>query len=322
MTLRGVGRFPADLQALRRWFAALGWKPFPFQEQVWRAAAAGGSGLVHAPTGTGKTLAAWLGALAHSRRRAMARLEEGNNERPVGSGPRVVWITPLRALAADTLRSLDRPLPDLADWLSGADKGPPSSSRQRAPRWQVALRTGDSTAAERSRLRKRWPEGLVTTPESLSVLLSLENAHDLFARIETVIVDEWHELLATKRGVQTELALARLRTLAPGLATWGLSATLANLDEALAALVGPAGVPTASVVSARIPRKLVIETLVPEPMERFPWAGHMGMRLLPQVLGVLDGATTSLVFTNTRAQAERWHDAIRGARPAWRETLA
>jgi ATP-dependent Lhr-like helicase len=80
----------------------------------------------------------------------------------------------------------------------------------------VALRTGDSTAAERSRLRKRWPEGLVTTPESLSVLLSLENAHDLFADLETVIVDEWHELLATKRGVQTELALARLRTLAPG----------------------------------------------------------------------------------------------------------
>jgi ATP-dependent Lhr-like helicase len=184
------------------------------------------------------------------------------------------------------------------------------------------MRTGDSTAAERSRLRKHWPEALVTTPETLSVLLSLETAHDLFAGLETVIVDEWHELLATKRGVQTELALARLRTLAPGLATWGLSATLANLDDALSALVGPAGVATASVVSARIPRKLVIETLVPEPMERFPWAGHMGMRLLPQVLGVLDRATTSLLFTNTRAQAERWHDAIRVARPAWKGTLA
>ena len=323
MTPRGVGRLPPDLHSLRRWFAARGWKPFPFQEQVWRAAAAGGSGLVHAPTGTGKTLAAWLGALAHSRRRAMAREEAGEvDERPVGSGPRVVWITPLRALAADTLRSLDCPLPDLAEWLAGADKGPASSSRRRAPRWQVALRTGDSTAAERSRLRKRWPEGLVTTPESLSVLLSLENAHDLFADLETVIVDEWHELLATKRGVQTELALARLRTLAPKLATWGLSATLANLDEALAALVGPAGVATASVVSAKIPRKLDIETLVPVPMERFPWAGHMGMRLLPQVLGVLDRASTSLVFTNTRAQAERWHDAIRVARPAWKETLS
>ena len=127
MTPRGVGRFPADLQALRRWFTALGWKPFPFQEQVWRAAAAGGSGLVHAPTGTGKTLAAWLGALAHSRRRAMAREEAGAvDELPVGSGPRVVWITPLRALAADTLRGLADPLPDLAEWLAGP--------RRRAPR--------------------------------------------------------------------------------------------------------------------------------------------------------------------------------------------
>ena len=323
MSRVAVGRFPADLLALRRWFAARGWKPFPFQEIVWRAAAGGGSGMVHAPTGTGKTLAAWFGALAHSRRRGMARKAAGNaDDHPAGSGPRVVWITPLRALAADTLRSLTDPLPDLATWLAGSDTGPASSRGRRPPRWQVGMRTGDSTAAERSRLRKHWPEALVTTPETLSVLLSLETAHDLFAGLETVIVDEWHELLATKRGVQTELALARLRTLAPGLATWGLSATLANLDDALSALVGPAGVATASVVSARIPRKLVIETLVPEPMERFPWAGHMGMRLLPQVLGVLDRATTSLLFTNTRAQAERWHDAIRVARPAWKGTLA
>ena len=144
----------------------------------------------------------------------------------------------------------------------------------------------------------------------------------MFATLDTVVVDEWHELLATKRGVQTELALARLRTLSPGLCTWGLSATLANLDEALATLVGPPHASAARLITARIPRRLQISTLIPEPMERFPWAGHMGMRLLPQVVGSIDAATTSLVFTNTRAQAERWHDAIAKARPDWQGLVA
>ena len=158
---------------------------------------------------------------------------------------------------------------------------------------------------------------LVTTPESLSILLSLEDVHEIFAGLDTVVVDEWHELLSTKRGVQTELALARLRALRPGLVTWGLSATLANLDEAITALVGPQRVASARVVRADVPRRLEIETLIPAPIERFPWAGHMGMRLLPQVVAAIDAAATTLVFTNTRSQAERWFEAIRSARPDW-----
>ena len=307
-------RLPADLLPLRAWCRSRGWKPFPFQEEVWREAAAGKSGLIHAPTGTGKTLAAWLGALARSRR---ADLAAPAPPRPTGSGPRILWITPLRALAADTLGALDEPLADLAVWLSPAGKG-----RRLAPRYCVGIRTGDTSAQQRRRLRARWPEALVTTPETLSVLLSLEDCDLVFGGLETVIVDEWHELLGSKRGVQTELALARLRTIRPGLATWGLSATIANLDDALMALVGPQEAPQARVVSARIPRKLVVETLIPEPMERFPWAGHMGMRLLPQVIDVVERASTSLVFTNTRAQAERWYDSIRTARPDWKDAIA
>jgi ATP-dependent Lhr-like helicase len=282
--------------AFRAWFARRGWQPFTFQEEVWEAAAGGSSGLLHAPTGTGKTLAAWLGAVARSTAAV-----------PEASGPRVVWLTPLRALAADTVRALAEP-------LAGRD----AVVRD----WTVAARTGDTSAADRRRLRERWPTALVTTPESLSILLSLEHAADTFADLDTVIVDEWHELLSTKRGVQTELALSRLRALRPELVTWGLSATLANLDEALAALVGPARADTARLVSARIPRRLEIETLIPEPMERFPWAGHMGMRLLPQVVAAIDRAATTLVFTNTRSQAERWFDALRTARPDWRRSLA
>jgi len=279
------------------WFKHRGWKPFSFQREVWREMARGTSGLVHAPTGTGKTLAAWLGALARARSLGP------------GTGLRVIWLTPLKALAADTVRALEAPLADLSKgWLSG--------------RWDVALRTGDSSATERRRLRLRPPAALVTTPESLSIMLSLEDAHEVFAGLETVVVDEWHELLSTKRGVQTELALARLRALAPDVITWGLSATLANLDEAVAALVGPARAAAARLVQARVPRALEIETLIPRPMERFPWAGHMGMRLLPQVVERIDAAATSLVFTNTRSQAERWFEAIGTARPDWKPVIA
>ena len=283
----------------REWFAARGWDVFPFQTQVWEAAAAGSSGLLHAPTGTGKTLAAWLGAVA--RAEAVAAPQASRR------GPLVVWITPLKALAADTALALQEPLRGAGRVSSG---------------WTVGIRTGDSSAAERRRLRARWPTALVTTPESLSILLSLDDAHEIFADLQTVVVDEWHELLSTKRGVQTELALARLRALRPGLVSWGLSATLANLDDALAALVGPAGAAAARLVSARVPRPLEIETLIPERMERFPWAGHMGMRLLPQVVAAIERAATTLVFTNTRSQAERWFEALAAARPEWRKTIA
>ena len=287
-----------SFEPFHRWFADRGWKPFPFQTEVWQALAAGTSGVLHAPTGTGKTLAASLGAIA----RSAALAGDG-----AAGGLRVVWITPLRALAADTVRAIEEPLPALQPVAAG---------------WSVAARTGDTSTGDRRRLRENWPAILVTTPESLSILLSLDDAHEIFSSLETVIVDEWHELLSTKRGVQTELALERLRSLRPGLVSWGLSATLANLDDAVAALVGPSRAAAARLVSAAIPRKLEIETLIPEPMERFPWAGHMGMRLLPQVVAAIDRAATTLVFTNTRSQAERWFDALRSARPDWSGAMA
>ncbi|MFM7136425.1 MAG: DEAD/DEAH box helicase, partial [Planctomycetota bacterium] len=311
-TSRTSGRRPpraargsdAASERFRAWFADRGWAAFDFQTEVWRAMTAGESGLLHAPTGTGKTLAAWLGAVA----RLMAAGDETSTVAPPATGGlRLVWITPLRALAADTAAALEEPLKPLRPLTTGIS---------------VGIRTGDTSQADRRRLRDNWPTALVTTPETLSILLSLETAHEIFAHLDTVVVDEWHELLSTKRGVQTELALSRLRALRPGLVTLGLAATLANLAEATAALVGPAATRQARLVSAAIPRKLEIETLIPEPMERFPWAGHMGMRLLPQVLAALDRAETSLVFTNTRSQAERWFDAIRQARPAWKNRLA
>ncbi|HKN66127.1 MAG TPA: DEAD/DEAH box helicase, partial [Gemmatimonadaceae bacterium] len=194
------------------WYASRGWTPFQFQREVWQAYLAGESGLVHAATGTGKTLAAWIGPL----------LEASRIPRPTSRKVRVIWITPLRALAADTAEALREPLESL-----GID-------------WRVETRTGDTSPAQRARQQRQLPEALVTTPESLTLLLTRDDVADVFRDLRLVVVDEWHELMGTKRGVQVELALSRLRALRPGLRTWGLSATIGNLDVALRALLGVA----------------------------------------------------------------------------------
>lgn len=277
------------------WFAARGWVPFTFQRTMWAAMARGDSGLLHASTGTGKTLAAWFGALRH------ALLQ------PVPPGPRdplrVLWITPMRALAADSHRALAEPLPAL-----GID-------------WAVGLRTGDTASAERQRQARRLPQALVTTPESLSLMLARTSAAYDLGGVRVVIVDEWHELVGNKRGVQVQLALARLRRLNPSLIVWGLSATLGNLDHALDVLV-PADVPGRRLVRGATPKALSVETLLPATTERFPWGGHLGMRMRDAVAQRIDQAASTLVFTNTRAQAELWYQALLDARPDWAGCLA
>jgi ATP-dependent helicase Lhr and Lhr-like helicase len=276
---------PADA-----WMAARGWTAFPFQREVWQAMAAGRSGLLHATTGSGKTYAVWLGALMRDRRQAAA---------PVGA--RVLWITPMRALAADSVRALSLPLPDLA------------------PRWRVGLRTGDTPSAERARQDRRLPEALVTTPESLSLLLTRADARERLAGVHTVIVDEWHELMGNKRGVQVQLALARMRQWHPALATWGLSATLGNLDEAMAVLLGHQ---EGRLVRGRVDKALVIDTLLPHEPGRFSWAGHLGGQMLAPVVEEIERSGTTLVFTNTRSQAEIWYRMLLEARPEWAGIVA
>jgi ATP-dependent Lhr-like helicase len=270
------------VKAIERWFDDRGWRPLDFQRAAWRAYAAGESGLVHAPTGTGKTYAVWFGPLAE------ALAADG------GAAPRrlrVLWITPLRALANDTVEQLTAPLEALGS------------------AWTVGLRTGDTPSSVRTRQRTRPPAALVTTPESLSVLLSYADAPDYFRDVRAIVVDEWHELMGSKRGVQTELGLAAVRAFAPEARTWGLSATLENLDEAARALVGPAA-PAPSLVHAPLEKRVTIDTLAPAVIERFPWSGHIGTRLLDDVRAALDAARSTLLFTNTRSQAEIWFHAL------------
>lgn len=276
---------PAARRAAESWFAARGWQPFDFQRRVWAAMAEGRSGLLHASTGAGKTYAVWLGALARRRE---------------GPGLQVLWITPMRALAADTTRALQAPLAELA------------------PGFTVAQRSGDTPAAERARQQRRWPAALVTTPESLSLLLTRERARDELGGVHTVIVDEWHELVGNKRGVQVQLALARLRRWNPALGVWGLSATLGAVEHAMAALCGPGG----ELVRGRIDKTILIDPLAPAQPGRFSWAGHLGAQMLQPVVDEIDAASTTLVFTNTRSQSERWYQMLLQSRPDWAGLIA
>ena len=293
--------------AATRWLAERGWKAFAFQREVWRAMAQGRSGLLHANTGTGKTLAAWLGALQALRVPAPAPAR-ARAKAPAAPPLSVLWLTPMRALAADTMRALREPMETLV------------------PTWTIGLRSGDTTSAERSAQDKRLPTVLVTTPESLTLQLARADAPDTLAHVQLVIVDEWHELLGNKRGVQVQLALARLRQRNPQLMCWALSATLGNLEEALATLVGvpePArGTPAPALVRGDVAKTIVIDTLLPERAERFSWGGHMGLRMLPQVVRAIEESGTTLVFTNTRSQAERWYQALLDTRPDWAGVIA
>ncbi|TFW20214.1 ligase-associated DNA damage response DEXH box helicase [Duganella callida] len=266
-----------------QWFAARGWSVFPFQRAVWDAAAAGESGLLHASTGAGKTYAVWFAAV--QRAAAVSRV-----------GLKVLWITPMRALAADTLRALQEAAP---------------------PGWQVEARTGDTSSAQRARQNKRLPDALITTPESLTLLLSHADAHERFRALQMVIIDEWHELMGNKRGVQTQLALARLRHWNPALLVWGLSATLGNLPRAREALM-PAGV----IVEGHVAKEILVDTLVPDHPSRFPWGGHLGVQMLQPVIAEIEQHGSTLVFTNTRSQAELWYQALLDARPDWAGVIA
>jgi len=318
---------PAGRQQVADWLLARGCQPFDFQRAVWKAMAEGCSGLLHADTGSGKTWAVALGALAaqldaladgaggqtsgagvlHDRPRSPADPATGC-EPGRRRGPRLLWITPMRALAADILHALSAPLADLA------------------PGWRVALRTGDTPAAERARQDRRPPEWLVTTPESLTLLLARADAPAALSSVHTVVCDEWHELLASKRGAQLQLALARLAQWNPALRIWGLSATLGNPGHALDVLTWPVrglAPQPPRLIEARGGRPIVIDTLLPPDPGRYTWAGHLGARMRDAVVAEIEAtAGTTLVFTNVRSQVEAWYQMLLEARPDWAGRLA
>jgi ATP-dependent helicase Lhr and Lhr-like helicase len=283
------------------WLAQKNWHPFDFQREAWAHIAAGRSGLLHASTGSGKTYAVWLGVL----QALLDKLPRGKAA-PLS----VIWLTPMRALAADTARALQAPLQELA------------------PNWTLGLRTGDTTPGERAKQDRRLPTVLITTPESLTLLTAREKSREELASVQFVIADEWHELIGNKRGVQTQLALARMRAFNPKLATWGLSATLSNLEHSAQVLCRQSAQKALKtqeepvIVQGKQDKDLRIDTLIPEKPGNYSWAGHLGARMLDPVVREIENSGTTLVFTNTRSQAEIWYQLILDAKPEWAGQIA
>ena len=284
-------------QQWRLWLEQQHIRPARFQQRAWKAHIDGYSGLICAPTGSGKTLAAIGGALIQ----ALA-LQEGDRSAPTGI--RILWITPLRALASDTTRHLLQPVQELL------------------PHWRTALRTSDASAADRTAARKGQAQLLVTTPESLALLLTSPEAGKHFQHLQTIIVDEWHELLPSKRGVLLQLNLARLRHIAPAVQTWGVSATIGNLEEALQVLVRECNPAHCTIVQDERAKPFTLHSLLPPQTVRLPWAGHLGLANLGEVLRLVLAQRSCLIFTNTRAQAELWFSALASIWPLDSSALA
>lgn len=279
------------MKNIEQWFKEQNWNAQTFQKQCWKAYTNGQSGMLHAPTGSGKTYALWGGIV-----------EEMSRSKIPPKGLHALWITPLRALGVEIQKATQKMLNDFS------------------PSLLVGLRSADTPQSQRTKLLKSPPFGLVSTPESVHVLLGNSNHQKYFKHLKVVVVDEWHELLGSKRGVQVELALAYLRSIIPGLKVWGISATLGNKELAREILLGPTA--NFTVVEAKIKKKIHVQSLLPKTMERFPWRGHLGIHLLPQVLKIVQKNKSTLIFTNTRAQCEIWFHRLLDSAPELAGSIA
>lgn len=286
------------------WYAIKQWQQFPFQKEMETAYLKGYSGLLNAPTGSGKTFAMFLPFVADYINKHPEDFQTREN-----NGLQLLWITPLRALTNDIRKAMQSVVDDLD-----------------LP-WKVASRTGDTSAKEKQELRRKQPEILLTTPESLHLMIAQKEYPKLFENLQAVIVDEWHELLGSKRGVQLELGISRLKNLGslkPGnLKIWGISATIGNLDQAAEVLLGNDLPPDRiRLIRAKLDKKILIESVIPENIEEFSWAGHLGIKLLPQVMEIVAKSRTTLIFTNTRSQSEIWYMAILDKYPEYAGVMA
>ncbi|HET6995457.1 MAG TPA: DEAD/DEAH box helicase, partial [Chitinophagaceae bacterium] len=310
-------------KVVTEWLAQKGFQPFSFQEETWQHLLDRESGLVNAPTGCGKTFSVFLGAII-----------KYINDNPGGNSPKqglmLLWITPLRALAKDIGRAMEEVIAELQ-----LD-------------WKIGIRNGDTPLAERERQKRQMPEVLIITPESLHLLLAQKGYENIFRSLQIIAVDEWHELLGSKRGVQVELAISRIigsRESIPDrpdpidigsivdsqksiverkdsppdsyrvtthdyrLSIWGISATIGNLDEAKQVLMSPLkkeGV----IVRSNMDKRIDVESIFPDEIEKYPWAGHLGIKLASKLIPIIQQSRTTLIFINTRGMSETWYQTL------------
>jgi ATP-dependent Lhr-like helicase len=280
------------------WLANKNLHPFTFQEETWQHIINGKSGLVNAPTGCGKTFSVFLGSLID-----FINHHPNNWQSKANNGLQLLWITPLRALAKDIGRAMEEVVSELG------------------MQWKIGIRNGDTDINERARQKRRMPEVLIITPESLHLLLAQKGYAATFETLQIMAVDEWHELIGSKRGVQVELAVSRLVALRNGqLKVWGISATIGNLDQAKEVLLSPVysnspPSPEGETVKANIRKDVVIESIIPDEIEKYPWSGHLGLKLIHKVLPIINNSRTTLIFINTRGMSEQWYQALLNAAP-------
>src|SRR5450432_1014820 len=287
-------------QIILSWFHSRGLQPFEFQEETWMHILQSHSGLVNAPTGCGKTFSVFLGALIE-----FINEYPDNYQTKSRNHLRLLWISPLRALAKD----IGRAMREVIDGLG--------------MKWQVGIRNGDTETSDRQKQIRQMPEVLIITPESLHLLLAQKNYPEHFKNLRILAVDEWHELLGSKRGVQVELAISRIAHLretedAYAFSVWGISATIGNLEQAKEVLVSPVldkiNAPPV-IIKAKLKKRIEIESVIPDEIEKYPWAGHLGIRLVQKVIPIIEKSRTTLIFINTRGMAERWYQEILNVAP-------
>jgi len=277
------------------WFIEQEWKPFKFQKDTWTAFLQGKNGLLNAPTGSGKTYALWFPIVLNYIK------NNPDYKTKHKKGLKAIWITPLRALSNEIKQSAERITQDLGTQMT------------------VGIRTGDTSTKERSKQKRNMPDLLITTPESLQLLLSSKGYEKVFKDCSAIVVDEWHELLGTKRGVQMELALSRLKTISKDLRIWGISATIGNLEQGREVLLGPntKALENSVLIKAKLNKKITVKSIIPKEMETFPWRGHLGLKLLEDVVPIINKSKTTLLFTNTRSQCEIWFQKILEKHPEY-----
>lgn len=282
------------------WFAEKGWKPFGWQKNVWHACSEGKKGILNAPTGSGKTYALFIPTIIRWIDEHPEQYQSLEN-----NGLQLLWITPLRALAKDIEKAMQQVVDDLD-----------------IP-WSVQRRTGDVSSSVKQKQKRQMPEVLITTPESLHILLAQKEYPRRFKNLNATVVDEWHELIGSKRGTQVELGLSRLKGMNPDLQIWGISATIGNLEEALDILLGAeADSENAVIIKSNQSKKVSVHSVLPDNVETFPWHGHLGINLLHKVLPILYKSGSTIIFTNTRSQSEIWFQKLLEAKPDLAGTIA
>lgn len=283
------------------WLQSKGYKAFMYQEEAWQHIIDGKSGLINAPTGTGKTFSIFLGALIQFINQHPQHYQTKSK-----NGLQVIWVTPLRALAKDIGRAMEEVIEELG------------------LQWKVGIRNGDTTLSDRQKQKRQMPEVLIITPESLHLLLGQKHYPDVFETLKIIAIDEWHELIGSKRGVQVELAVSRIvgiKSQKPEvrgqneLSLWGISATIGNLDQAMEVLLAPLQLLSKKasdgvIVRAKLQKQIEVESIIPDEIEKYPWAGHLGIKLAEKVLPIIHSSKTTLIFINTRGMSEMWYQTL------------